>query len=76
MKRHLKKTQIEEFETRDLGHDVRKSKSATLVVPKQKPTSILLPQTLIKKLKKKAEQRGIGYQTMLKIILNEQVDHY
>jgi len=44
--------------------------------PRSLPTSILLDSSLIGKLKEKAEDRGIGYQTMLKIILHEHVDDY
>jgi predicted DNA binding CopG/RHH family protein len=31
---------------------------------------------IIEKLRGKAEKRGIGYQTMLKIIVHEHVDEY
>ena len=40
------------------------------------PTSILLKKELIEKLRAKAAKRGIGYQTMLKIIVFEHVDGY
>ncbi len=76
MKRKSRDLQIEEFEKKDLGRDIRRSRSSISVMPKSRPTSILLPETLIEKLRKKAEKRGIGYQTMLKIILVEQVDRY
>ncbi len=70
--------QIDEFERRDLGKDIERSRSAVVVHPKNRslPTSILLDPALIAKLKKKAGNRGIGYQTMLKIILHEHVDDY
>ncbi len=71
-----KKNQLTEFHRRDLGKDVRRSRSAVRVTLRSRPTSIALPEPLIAKLKKKAEKRGIGYQTMLKIILVEQVDGY
>ena len=76
MKRSTRDAQFAEFEKADLGKDIRKSRSAVRVMPKSRPTSILLPELLIEKLRKKAEKRGIGYQTMLKIILVEQVDRY
>ena len=76
MKKLSKDSQLDEFEKRDLGLDVRRSGSAIKVAPKSRPTSILLPENLVEKLKNKAEKRGIGYQTMLKIILTEQVDQY
>ena len=70
--------QVDKFEKRDLGKDIERSRSARLIRPKSRslPTSILLDRSLIGKLKEKAENRGIGYQTMLKIILHEHVDDY
>ena len=73
-----KDTQVREFEKRDLGGDITKSGSAVVVRPRtrQTPTSILLDPAIIDKLKMKAGKRGIGYQTMLKIIVHEHVDDY
>lgn len=70
--------QVHEFEKRDLGQDIAQSKSAVVVRSRrrQTPTSILLDATIINKLKEKAGARGIGYQTMLKIIVHEHVDDY
>ena len=70
--------QVDEFNKRDLGQDIARSKSAVNVRSRtrQTPTSILLDPTIINKLKKKAGGRGIGYQTMLKIIVHEHVDEY
>jgi predicted DNA binding CopG/RHH family protein len=70
--------QVHEFEKRDLGQDIARSKSAMVVRPRsrQKPTSILLDPAMVNKLKQKAGARGIGYQTMLKIIVHEHVDDY
>jgi predicted DNA binding CopG/RHH family protein len=82
MKRAPKNTrrdrQVHEFEKRDLGQDIARSKSAVVVRPRsrQKPTSILLDPAMVNKLKEKAGARGIGYQTMLKIIVHEHVDDY
>ena len=82
MKRASKNTrkdmQVREFERRDLGHDIAQSRSAVVVRPRtrQMPTSILLDPAIIHKLKEKAGKRGIGYQTMLKIIVHEHVDDY
>lgn len=67
--------QVNTFEKEDLGIAVRTSRSA-IKVTKSHPTSILLPTFLVEKLKEKGKKRGIGYQTMLKIILSEQVDRY
>ena len=69
---------LHEFETRDLGRDFARSGSAVVIHRnvRQTPTSIFLHPSIIAKLKVKAEKRGIGYQTMLKIILHEHVDDY
>lgn len=69
---------LEEFEKKDLGEDIRRSASGVWITPINRlmPTSILLPPPLIEKLKEKAAKRGIGYQTMLKIIVHEHVDEY
>jgi predicted DNA binding CopG/RHH family protein len=73
-----KDAQVAEFEKRDLGHDIARSRSAVVIRPKsrQTPTSILLDPAIIGKLRMKAAKRGIGYQTMLKIIVHEHVDDY
>lgn len=76
MKKNSKK-QIEEFEKKDLGEDIKKSGVKThKVKPRQKSTSILLPERLIKSLKEKAEKRGLPYQTFLKMILMENINKY
>ena len=69
---------LEEFETKDLGEDMFRSNSGVIIRPKHRivATSILLPPELIEKLKVKGARRGIGYQTMLKIIVHEHVDEY
>jgi len=83
MKRTLRKKrqrdrQLEEFEKRDLGEDIKNSRAGVVIRPKflQRPTSILLPPALIAKLCQKANKRGIGYQTLLKIIVHDHVDDY
>ena len=45
-------------------------------IRKTLPTSIVLEPDLIDKLRKKAAKRGLGYQTMLKVIVREHVDEY
>ena len=67
--------QVEEFDKRDLGEDIRAS-GGLRVIRKTLPTSIVLEQDLIEKLRKKAAKRGLGYQTMLKVIVREHVDEY
>ena len=73
-----KDMQLGEFKRRDLGRDIARGGSAVVVRPRtrQTPTSILLDPAIIGKLKTKAGKRGIGYQTMLKIIVHEHVDDY
>jgi predicted DNA binding CopG/RHH family protein len=77
-RRRKRDDQLHEFEKHDLGKDIERSRSARLIRPKKRsfPTSILLDSSMIGKLKEKAGERGIGYQTMLKIILHEHVDDY
>lgn len=67
--------QLEEFEKRDLGQDIRAA-GGLRPIRKTLPTSIVLEQDLIDKLRKKAAKRGLGYQTMLKVIVREHVDDY
>lgn len=67
--------QVEEFEKRDLGDDIRVA-GGLRPIRKTLPTSIVLEQDLIDKLRKKAAKRGLGYQTMLKVIVREHVDEY
>lgn len=69
-------SQVEEFETRDLGNDMERSGAAMVIRPKAKPTSILLEPDLVAELKKKAAKRGLGYQTMLKLIVREHLNEY
>jgi len=67
--------QAEEFERRDLGEDIRAA-GGLRSIGKTLPTSIVLEQDLIDKLRKKAAKRGLGYQTMLKVIVREHIDEY
>ena len=67
--------QVEEFDKRDLGEDIRAA-GGLRTIRKTLPTSIVLEQDLIDKLRKKAAKRGLGYQTMLKVIVREHVDEY
>jgi predicted DNA binding CopG/RHH family protein len=67
--------QIEEFESRDLGDDIRAA-DGLRAIRKTLPTSIVLEQDLVDKLREKGAKRGLGYQTMLKLIAREHVDEY
>lgn len=75
-KTKAKDSQLKEFEKRDLGEDIKKSGSAVVVRSKQVPTSVLLDPALRTQLQVKARKRGIGYQTMMKIIVRENIDKY
>lgn len=76
-RRRVKDAQLEEFETRDLGTNIRTSGVTPVVIrPKSQPTSILLDEDLVRQLRMKAAKRGVGYQTMLKIIVREHLDEY
>jgi predicted DNA binding CopG/RHH family protein len=75
-KRTRRDQQLAEFEQRDLGDDIRASRSAVVLRGPSRPTSILLGPALIEKLRQKGAKRGLGYQTMLKMIVAEHVDEY
>ena len=69
---------LEEFEAKDLGGDIARSGAAVVIQNRSAPfpTSIQLKPELVARLKEKAAKRGIGYQTMLKIIVHEHIDEY
>ena len=75
-RRTRRDSQLVEFEKRDLGDDIRASRSAVVLRGPSRPTSILLDPALIDKLREKGAKRGLGYQTMLKVIVAEHVDEY
>jgi len=56
--------------------DIRASRTGRLPRRRAKPTSILLDQDLVEKLRAKGAKRGLGYQTMLKVIVREHLDEY
>jgi predicted DNA binding CopG/RHH family protein len=68
-------TQVREFERRDLGEDIRQSGSGKML-RRSRTTSITLDHNLIEKLRAKGVKRGLGYQTMLKMIVMEHLDEY
>jgi predicted DNA binding CopG/RHH family protein len=74
--RRTKDKQLIEFERADLGDDIRASSSGRILRKSVKPTSILLEQDLIERLREKGAKRGLGYQTMLKVIVREHLDDY
>jgi predicted DNA binding CopG/RHH family protein len=68
--------QVAEFERRDLGKDIRSARTARLLRARSRPTSIVLDDDLVRRLRAKAAKRGLGYQTMLKMIVREHLDEY
>jgi len=75
-KTKVRDRQVEEFERRDLGDDLRASGMGRVIRPRAKPTSIVLDDDLVARLRQKGNKRGLGYQTMLKLIVREHIDDY
>jgi uncharacterized DUF497 family protein/predicted DNA binding CopG/RHH family protein len=69
---------LRDFEERDLGDDIAAAGTARMLRPMRAtmPTSIVLEKDLVEKLRAKGAKRGLGYQTMLKVIVREHVDEY
>ena len=67
--------QVQEFERCDLGEDIARS-GAGKMLRRSRTTSITLDHGLIEKLRAKGAKRGLGYQTMLKVIVTEHLDEY
>jgi predicted DNA binding CopG/RHH family protein len=74
--RRKRDAQVAEFERRDLGSDIRDAGTARLLRVRSRPTSILLDDDLVRALRAKAAKRGLGYQTMLKMIVREHLHEY
>jgi uncharacterized protein (DUF4415 family) len=68
--------QVAEFERRDLGNDIRTAGVGRVLRRRAKPTSIALDDDLVAQLRQKGARRGLGYQTMLKLIVREHLDEY
>lgn len=76
-KQEKKDAQVEVFDTQDLGADIRTSGVRPVVIrPRGRPTSIVLEPDLIEQLRLKGHKRGLGYQTMLKLIVREHLHEY
>ena len=69
-----KDAQLKAFETEDLGR--QEGLQAVVIRPKGKVTSISLEPDLVQGLKIAGEKRGLGYQTMLKLIVRENIARY
>ena len=68
---------LKEFERKDLGETLEHFRTAgQWVRPKTRPTSIALSEKTIQDLREKASRKGIGYQTLLKMIVQEHLDEY
>lgn len=65
--------QVAEFERRDLGRDIPVT---ARVLRRSRPTSIVLEPDLVDRLRALGAKRGLGYQTMLKLIVREHLDEY
>lgn len=68
--------QLREFHSKDLGDDLRKSGAGRLIQRKILPTSLVLEPDLVRVLREKGSRRGLGYQTMLKLIVREHLHEY
>jgi len=64
---------LAEFERRDLADDIEAAGSAIVVRP-QVMTSIRLDPALIMRLRQRAARLGVGYQTLLKMIVTKHAD--
>ncbi len=47
-----------------------------MTIRPQRPTSILIGDDLVAKLRAKAAKKGIAYQTLMKMIVREHIDEY
>lgn len=72
-RRRVVDRQVAEFQRRDLGSDIP---AAARVLRRARPTSIVLEPDLVDRLRVLGAKRGLGYQTMLKVIVREHLDEY
>ena len=75
-KNRIHDAQLTEFKKRDLGRDIKVAGTLRVLRRTTRPTSILLEEDLIKQLREKGAKRGLGYQTMLKVIVREHLREY
>jgi hypothetical protein len=69
-------TQLRAFERTDLGTAITEAGGLRWVHRKTRPRSIALDDALVETLRAKGAKRGLGYQTMLKLIVREHLDEY
>ena len=62
-RRNIHDAQLDEFERRDLGDDIRTSAATQVVHRRTRPTSIVLDEDLVASLRRKAAKRGIEFTT-------------
>lgn len=68
---------LREFERKDLGSALRAFKAeGRWVKARTRPTSVALSEETIEILRQKASRKGIGYQTLLKMIVQEHLKEY
>ena len=72
-RRRVADRQVAEFKRRDLGSDIP---ATARVLRRARPTSIVLEPDLVDRLRVLGAKRGLGYQTMLKVIVREHLDEY
>jgi len=72
-RRRVADRQVVEFQRRDLGSDIP---ATARVLRRARPTSIVLEPDLVDRLRVLGAKRGLGYQTMLKVIVREHLDEY
>jgi len=72
-RRRVADRQVAEFQRRDLGSDIP---ATARVLRRARPTSIVLEPDLVDRLRVLGAKRGLGYQTMLKVIVREHLDEY
>ena len=64
------------FEHEDTGAAIEAARSWKLIKSPAQPISIRISSDLISKLRSAAHEREIGYQTMAKLIIAENINHY
>lgn len=68
---------LREFERKDLGSTLKAFRAeGRWVKARTRPTSIALSEETIDILRQKASRKGIGYQTLLKMIVQEHLNEY
>ncbi|TVQ79611.1 MAG: hypothetical protein EA369_04295 [Bradymonadales bacterium] len=64
------------FETQDTGKAIVDADSAVRIRSRTQPISLRISPDLVAKLRQAAAERDLGYQTMAKLIIAENIDLY